>query len=91
MRNCTKQFYDHEMRAARKDPEFVSAANRLREMLLKALDLIGPDTGSGTDQGPTFTTGDPVEAALKSRDAHGRAIPDTGEPIERDGYGRRVN
>ncbi len=92
----TKKFTAREMAEARKDKEFISAAKRLREMLLKALDLLedgdasmGPAAGSGNDQGPLFTTGDPVDAALK-RDAHGKAIPDTGEKIERDGHGRRI-
>ncbi len=101
MRNITKgQFYDHEMRAARKDPEFVPAANRLRELLLKALDLVGPDAGdasmgpaagSGNSQGPTYVTGDStaVAASKSTRDAYGRKIPE-GEPVERDAYGRRI-
>jgi plasmid maintenance system antidote protein VapI len=92
MRNVTKSFYDHELKAARADPEFVSAAKKLRSMLLKALDLLEDgDAGSGNDAGPVFTTGDSVAPALKSRDAHGKAIPDTGEKIERDPYGRRLD
>jgi plasmid maintenance system antidote protein VapI len=91
MRNVTKSFYDHELKAARADPEFVSAAKRLKEMLLKALDLLEDgDAGSGNDAGPVFTTGDSVAPALKSRDAHGKAIEDSGEKIERDAYGRRL-
>jgi plasmid maintenance system antidote protein VapI len=86
MRNITGKFYDHEMRAARKDPEFVTAANRLRELLLKALDLVGPD-----DQGPTVT-GDSTQVAAKSsdaveRDAQGVRVK-KGEPVLRDAYGR---
>jgi hypothetical protein len=96
MRNITNQFYDHEMRAARKDEAFIAAATRLRELLLRALDLVsepqqmGPVAGSGNSQGPTYATGDSVAPALKSRDAHGKAMNnDTDEKIERDGYGRR--
>ncbi len=98
MRNITKQFRDDEMRAARKDPEFVSAANRLRELLLRALDLVGagetqqmgPVAGSGNDAGVVYATGDSTAVATKSRDAHGKAMRDTGEKIERDPFGRRV-
>jgi plasmid maintenance system antidote protein VapI len=90
MRNVTKSFYDHEIKAARKDEDFIKAAKRLREMLLKALELIDGDEGSGNDQGKVVTTGDPLDAALKSRDPFGRAVPDTGEEIERDAYGRRI-
>jgi plasmid maintenance system antidote protein VapI len=93
MRNCTKQFRPDEMRAARKDPEFVSAANRLRELLLKALDLVGPEAeaGDGNDQGPVYVTGDStaVAASKSTRDGFGRKIPE-GEPVQRDGYDRRV-
>jgi hypothetical protein len=38
---------------------------------------------------PTHATGDSTAVATKSRDLHGRAIPET-EDILRDGYGRRV-
>jgi uncharacterized membrane protein len=87
----TKKFTAREMAEARKDKEFISAAKRLREMLLKALDLIDADAGSGNDAGVVRATGDSVAPALKSRDAFGKAIPDTGDKIERDGHGRRVN
>jgi plasmid maintenance system antidote protein VapI len=97
MRNITNQFRPDEMRTARKDPEFVAAATRLRELLLRALDLVaepqqmGPVAGSGNSQGPTYTGGDSVAPALKSRDATGKAMNnETGESIERDGYGRRI-
>jgi plasmid maintenance system antidote protein VapI len=90
MRNVTKSFYDHEIKAARKDEDFIKAAKKLREMLLKALELIDGDAGSGNDQGPVLTTGDSFAPALKSRDPFGRAVPDTGEKIERDAYGRRM-
>ncbi len=97
MRNITGKFYDHEMKAARKDEEFVSAANRLRELLLKALDIVdagdasmGPAGGSRNSQGPTHVMGDSIAPALKStRDAQGVRIKD-GEPVQRDGYGRRI-
>jgi hypothetical protein len=97
MRNITQKFRPDELRAAKKDPEFTEAATRLRELLLRALDLIaepqqfGPVAGSGNSQGPTYTGGDSVEAALKSRDAHGKAMNnDTNLKIERDGFGRRI-
>jgi hypothetical protein len=91
MRACTQKFTAREMAEARKDEDFIKAAKKLREMLLKALELIDGDAGSGNDQGPVLTTGDPVDAALKSRDPFGRAVPDTGDPVNRDGHGRRIN
>ncbi len=91
MRACTQKFTAREMAEARKDEDFIKAAKKLREMLLKALELIDGEAGSGNDQGPVLTTGDPIDAALKSRDPFGRAVPDSGEKIERDGHGRRIN
>jgi hypothetical protein len=90
MRACTQKFTAREMAEARKDEDFIKAAKKLREMLLKALELIDGEAGSGNDQGKVVTTGDPLDAALKSRDPFGRAIPDTGDPVERDGHGRRI-
>ncbi len=94
MRNCTKQFRPDEMRAAQKDEEFLTAAKRLRELLLKALDLVGPEgtpeAVTATDAGVVYHTGDSVAPALKStRDAHGIAATSSGK-VERDLHGRRI-
>jgi transcriptional regulator with XRE-family HTH domain len=95
-RNISKKFLPEELKAAKADPEFIAAATRLRELLLRALDLLGepqqmgPVAGSGNDQGPTYRTGDSLAPALKNtRDAQGVRIKD-GESIERDAYGRRI-
>lgn len=82
----------------RKDPKFRQAAEQLKEIAEAALDLadagdesMGPAAGSPNDQGPIYVTGDSVAPALKSRDAHGKAMKDQGAPVQRDGYGRRIN
>lgn len=77
MRNLSGKFRDEEI--DRSDPEFVKAAEALRDIALTALDQTGGDAQD-----------DDVEAATKStRDAHGRKIPEGGK-AERDGYGRHV-
>lgn len=80
MRNLSGKFRDEEI--DRSDPEFVKAAEALRDIALTALDQTGGDEKDAQD--------DDVEAATKStRDAHGRKIPEGGK-AERDGYGRHV-
>lgn len=67
----------------RNSAEFQSALLQIKEVAQSALDL-------GGNVEPVHATGDSVAPALKSsRDAHGRKIPE-GEPVQRDGYGRRI-
>jgi plasmid maintenance system antidote protein VapI len=94
MRAIKGQFYRHEI--DRSSAEFQKAAEELRAIAVAALDMsedesegMGPKAGSPSAE-PVNTTGDSTAVATKSRDAHGKAMRDTGEKIERDGYGRRV-
>ncbi len=86
MRAIKGQFRDSEF--DRRDAEFVAAAERLRQIAVAALDMADRDAANEYME-PTHATGDSTAVATKSRDLHGRAIPET-EDILRDGYGRRV-
>jgi DNA-binding XRE family transcriptional regulator len=95
LRAIKGQFYPHEI--DRGSAEFKAAAEQLRQIAIAALDMsededkqMGQAAGSGNDAGVVYAMGDSVAPALKStRDVYGRRIPE-GEPVERDGYGRRV-
>ncbi len=86
MRAIKGQFRSEEF--DRRDDEFTASAERLRQIAVAALDMADRDAANEYME-PTHGTGDSVEVALKSRDLHGRAIPE-GPAIERDAYGRRV-
>jgi plasmid maintenance system antidote protein VapI len=82
MRTITKGLRDEEL--DRRDPAFLAAAEQLKKIAEAALDM-----SQGEYVEPTYATGDSLTPALKSRDAHGKAVK--GAPaIERDGYGKAV-
>jgi hypothetical protein len=93
MRAIKGQFRDSEF--DRTEPEFVAAAERLRDIATAALDMADRDaTMGGTAAAneytePTRGTGDSVATVFKSRDAHGKSVQE-GEQIERDPLGRRI-
>ncbi len=71
-----------------RDPEFVAAAKRLREIAEAALDTYGVPEGS---EAVTDLNSGVRDVATKSqRDLHGRANRDDEEVIERDMHGRAV-
>lgn len=70
-----------------RDAEFVAAAERLREIAEAALESFGP--GEYSEPVTDLNSGVTAVAAKSTRDMHGRKIPE-GQPVERDGYGRRI-
>ncbi len=71
-----------------RDPEFVAAAKRLREIAEAALDTYG--VPEGLEPVSDLNSGVRDVAAKSSRDLHGRANRDDDEVIERDPFGRAV-
>lgn len=98
MRSAKGQFRDNEF--DRSDPEFIAAAERLRDIAVAALELTPADATMGGSAAareymePTHGVGDSVAPALKTatksqRDPFGKAVVE-GEKIERDPQGRRI-
>lgn len=86
MSTSTKGFRPDEVN--RHDSDYRKVALELKAIAETALDMADRDAANEYME-PTHGVGDSVEVALKSRDLHGRAVPE-GEQIFRDPLGRRI-
>lgn len=96
MRSINGQWASKEI--PRRDPEFIAAAERLRDIAVAALDMAPADEGMGDKAARrewmerTHDANSGVTAVATkgiTRDANGKAIPE-GPAIERDAHGRKI-